>query len=100
MCDHCPLGGRACQGLEIPRLCDLVDPSHPNYTPSYLAVLAPDRIEYEPPDPETTRLNSLMMACPHRSRPACGCSTGICAKLGREVVVYECHKCINAGNNI
>ncbi|OJW19378.1 MAG: hypothetical protein BGO49_08595 [Planctomycetales bacterium 71-10] len=40
-CPHCPRRGLPCDGEVIPRLCQLVDPSHPDHRPEYRAALAP-----------------------------------------------------------
>lgn len=35
-CRHCPVAeGLACQGLKARRLCNLIDPSHPDYQSGY-----------------------------------------------------------------
>lgn len=39
-CDRCPRS-EACAGESIRRLCDLVDPDHPDHNPAYLATLDP-----------------------------------------------------------
>jgi hypothetical protein len=94
-CGHCPIDG-PCRGEPNGRLCELVDPNHPDHNPAYRSILSPDSGEVHPIDPEVSRLNSLMFGCPHRS---CSCSVGYCAKLAREVVAIECHRCISEGRN-
>lgn len=44
-CERCPLASK-CRGEEIPRLCELIDPDHPDYEPAYI-----DALEPTPPDP-------------------------------------------------
>jgi hypothetical protein len=35
-CAHCPVAPRiACHGQRAPRLCQLIDPAHPDYQPAY-----------------------------------------------------------------
>ena len=47
-CGHCPRGGAACRGESVPRLCQLVDPSHPDHRPEYLSALEPTTPAYPP----------------------------------------------------
>lgn len=34
-CAHCPVGGGRCPGEAARRLCELVDPAHPDHRPGY-----------------------------------------------------------------
>lgn len=41
-CARCPRAMfAACEGESTPRLCELVDPTHPDHDPAYLVVLEP-----------------------------------------------------------
>lgn len=46
-------------------------------------------------DDGSFRARDLIRRCAFRSRPSCGCGTGLCAlKGGREVVTFECVSCV------
>jgi hypothetical protein len=45
-CDHCPVKGENCRGLDVRRFCELMDANHPAYNPEYLKVLV---VPYEVP---------------------------------------------------
>lgn len=99
-CAHCPRAGLAtCQGEAVPRLCQLVDPSHPAYRPEYLSALgseAPPDDGPKPPGDLAHRLRIMRLArdCPHRSTsPACGCvKCGM--RGGASVSPVECWACV------
>jgi hypothetical protein len=107
-CPRCPLApGSPCAGVDVPRLCQLVDPEHPDHDPSYLSAL-PVRVDSPPGDDapprrplaETLRLLREMKACPHRDeRTDCGCAgSASCSRgRGREGVVRiaECFECLD-----
>ena len=88
-CVHCPLAdGRPCPGQDAHRLCMLVNPGRPEYTPGYIAAirdLAQSRatdgpIPPESPDlAEALSLLAAMKACPFRAvDTACGCAGARC----------------------
>lgn len=104
-CRHCPAApGSPCAGLDVARLCQLVDPDHPDHDPAYRHVL-----DSPPPPPsprrrglgETLALLAAMKACPHRvERTDCGCG-GLAACTygkGRAGVVHsgDCFDCIDS----
>jgi hypothetical protein len=110
-CRHCPVApGSSCAGAEIPRLCELVDASHPDFAPAYLRLLgvdAPPPAVEPPPTPrrrglaETLGLLRAMKGCPRRvERTDCGCGgLATCtAGKGRAGVVHsgDCFDCLDA----
>ncbi|APW59208.1 hypothetical protein [Paludisphaera borealis] len=113
-CRHCPVAsGSSCAGVSVVRLCELVDPAHPDYNPAYLDVLRP--VPERPPGiaddhapgrrrrglAETLALLSAMKACPHRiERTDCGCGglASCTSGKGRAGVVHsgDCFDCLDA----
>lgn len=103
-CAHCPRAGLpGCEGEATPRLCELVDPTHPDHAPAYLAVLEPVAA---PPDvPPPVPMSDAALArkygglnCDHGSPPACGCSgLAACSILGRDVNIRDCYACLTTG---
>lgn len=102
-CPRCPLRpGLRCAGVEIPRLCQLVDPGHAAYDASYLSALTIDGGAAEPaprrPLGESLILLRAVRSCPHRSdRPDCGCAGGSACGRGRGrdglVSLADCFDC-------
>lgn len=111
-CRRCPLAPDApCAGVDIRRLCQLVDPEHPDHDPAYKAVLTttdrprPDAVDAdEEPPPrrplhETLRLLRAMKSCPHREeRTDCGCAGAASCSRGGErdglVRIVDCFDCL------
>jgi len=103
-CRHCPAApGTSCAGVTVARLCELVDPDHPDHDPAYRNVLE------TPPPPvrrlrglgETLALLAAMKACPHRTeRTDCGCGgmAACTSRKGRAGVVHsgDCFDCIDS----
>ena len=113
-CPHCPRSGSACRGERVPRLCELVDPDHPDCRPEYLVTL-----ETEPPEPPADHSAgagkvppppaypplvplsiSLRAAkfggryCPEADPPACSCLAGFhCRRLARAATIHDCLVC-------
>jgi hypothetical protein len=51
-CDHCPIGPDCkARRLKVGRYCELVDPSHPDYQPGYVARLGTPAIPPTPAQP-------------------------------------------------
>lgn len=104
-CPGCPLApGSRCAGVNLPRLCQLVDPGHPSFDPSYLSALSidVDAIPSAPRRPlsDSLRLLRAVRACSHRSeRPACECTGGAECNLGRGtngfVSLSDCFGCLS-----
>lgn len=105
-CAHCPLAdGRPCPGLDAHRLCMLVDPGRPEYSPGYIAAireLAQSRAMVGPTSPErpdlaeALSLLAAMKACPFReSDAACGCAGARCGLRRGSFISYpECFDCL------
>jgi hypothetical protein len=103
-CRHCPAApGSSCAGLSAPRLCELIDPDHPDHAPAYRDVLraAPPPPESRPRRglAETLALLAAMKACPHRvERTDCGCGglASCTSGKGRAGVVHsgDCFDCL------
>ena len=104
-CRHCPVAPESsCSGVAVPRLCELVDPDHPDYAPAYRDVL---HAEPPPPSPRRRRglgevlsLLTAMKACPHRvERTDCGCGglASCSSGKGRAGVVHsgDCFDCLD-----
>lgn len=94
-----------CAGMDIPRLCQLVDPTHSSYDPSYLAVLTlrgrDEQSGLRRPLGESLRLLRAVRSCPHRSeQPPCGCTGGAACGLRRKndslVSLSDCFDCLSA----
>lgn len=103
-CAHCPRAGLiGCEGEATPRLCELVDPAHPDHDPAYLAVLEPAAAppDEPPPVPVADALRARKFGglnCRHGSAPACGCSgLAACSILGRDVNIRDCIECLTTG---
>lgn len=103
-CAHCPRAGLpGCEGEATPRLCELVDPSHPDHAPAYLAALEP--VADPPAAPPPVPLSDVLLVrkmggrnCEHGSPPACGCSGLVaCALLGRDASIRDCIECLTIG---
>src|SRR5271170_6196543 len=84
-CAHCPITeGLSCQGQEALRLCMLIDPGHPEYTPEYIETIrslarpseTDEASSAERPDlTEALSLLGAMKACPFRAvDTVCGCA--------------------------
>lgn len=113
-CGHCPVpAGSPCAGLHARRLCELADPAHAHFRPSYreLLVRMAHRPEAEagPVEPpghhpvrplaETIDLLRRMHDCPDRDpRADCGCAgLARCAQgHGRGGLVghHDCLDCL------
>lgn len=104
-CPGCPLArGSSCAGIDVPRLCQLVDPNHASYDPSYLVALTFEA-EEAPPAPrqplgESLRLLRAVRACPHRTeQPGCGCNGGAACELRGSsaplVGLSDCFDCLS-----
>jgi len=112
-CRRCPVApGSSCAGTSIARLCELVDPSHPDFNPSYLRLLGGDVASpsiVDAPSPsrrrgldETLALLRAMKGCPLRiERTDCGCGGLATCTIGkgRAGVVHsgDCFDCLDAG---
>jgi len=103
-CRTCPLPpGEACAGVDAPRLCQLVDPRDPDYTPAYRSVLAPAPAAPQPllrPLSEVLSLRLAMRLCPDRDpAPDCGCVGAARCLKGRGsdglVGARECFECLS-----
>ncbi|MDE2100996.1 MAG: hypothetical protein KGL39_27365 [Patescibacteria group bacterium] len=98
-CPTCPISG-PCRGETAVRICDLVNPAHADYRPSYLAVLAVDESPQVDPASlaETLRLTRLARGCLYRSPPSCSCEgAASCAlKGGSDVSAATCWECVRA----
>lgn len=105
-CRHCPVTpGSPCAGVDAPRLCELIDPAHPDHAPAYRDLL---RAKPPPPSPrrrrglgETLILLNAMKACPHRiERTDCGCGglASCTSGKGRAGVVHsgDCFDCLDS----
>jgi hypothetical protein len=112
-CPHCPVAtGSPCIGVEIPRLCELVDPKHSAYNPAYVSLLLRGRGNYlersegksehvTPSLSESLALLRRMNECGDRLvLTDCGCAElARCARgRGRQGLVnhLDCFKCIRA----
>jgi hypothetical protein len=98
-CPRCPVSPTArCRGLDVRRLCDLIDPACPSYDLRYVAViLAQSAGTDRPAQPaaETVELARRMNRCPFRSTGAAGCGCGRCGLRGGAVVSHlECFDCL------
>lgn len=108
-CDRCPRSGRPCNGSEIPRLCELVDPFSAEHRPEYVDALDPDRYgltadnggEPETPPPlltlsVTLEANRLgLLNCPESESPSCSCEgSAWCRRNARLVVLRDCAACL------
>ena len=104
-CPHCPRAGSDCRGIQIARLCELVDPGGPAYNAAYRAALAPadgeapstsadERTTYVPLA-ESLRLTALSRRCPFRSKPRCHCEGAAACALrgGADVSAHTCWEC-------
>lgn len=104
-CPGCPLArGSSCAGIDVPRLCQLIDPDHASYDPSYLAALTFEAVPAPPaprrPLSESLGLLRAVRACPHRTdQPACGCNGGAACELRGSsapmVSLYDCFDCLS-----
>ena len=97
--------GSSCAGAAVARLCELVDPDHPDYEPAYRQVL-----NVAPPPAPLRRLRGLgevlallaaMKTCPHRTeRTDCGCGglASCTSGKGRAGVVHsgDCFDCLES----
>ena len=105
-CVHCPIAeGLSCQGEDARRLCMLVDPGHPEYTPEYVATIrslarprtTDETRPAERPDlAETLSLLGAMKACLFRAvDTVCGCAGARCGIRQGSIVSYtECIECL------
>jgi hypothetical protein len=105
-CAHCPIDeGLSCQGQDARRLCMLVDPGYPDYSPEYVATirsLARPRQTDEarpaerPAPAEALSLLGAMKDCPYRTVDSvCGCSGARCGLRRGSIVSYpECFDCL------
>lgn len=103
-CDHCPRVGSPCRGEHLPRLCELVDPSHPDHAPAYVSALEPPADAEPEPPPVVPLRESLRVRrlggrnCPHGGRPKCGCSgMAWCGLLKRDASLRDCLACLTTG---
>lgn len=109
-CQLCPLAGRDKDCLAItarnPRLCELIDPSCPQYHPGYVAIvsegaaIAPAPVT---PNPHHERL-MLVWGCDYRSDlDECGCTRrshcalrkGFFEREPFAVTLAECFQCVS-----
>jgi hypothetical protein len=105
-CAYCPITeGMSCQGQDARRLCMLIDPGHPEYTPEYVATirsLARPRETYGTRPAERSNLAEAlsllgaMKACPFRTvDTVCGCAGARCGLRQGSIVSYpECLDCL------
>ena len=104
-CPHCPRAGSDCRGIQIARLCELVDSESPAYNPAYRAVLVPadgeaafPSADEQPgyvPLAESLRLTALSRQCLFRSKPRCHCEGAAACGLrgGADVSAHTCWDC-------
>jgi hypothetical protein len=104
-CTHCPIpAALACQGEEVRRFCELIDPGHAAYDPGYIPSLwamanrVPEAAvkNQRPTVVEALEQVRALHACPYRSiDPGCGCAGAKCGLRHGEIVTYaECFECI------
>jgi hypothetical protein len=98
-CARCPVAdGIRCGGLDVPRFCELIDPSCPHFNPGYRDVIVREshRCAERYPTALSVRLVRLMNACEFRSTdPTCGCTGGRCGlRAGVAVGHLDCFECI------
>jgi hypothetical protein len=101
-CVNCPITeGLYCPGEDARRLCMLVDPEHPEFTPEYVATIRglarPRGADERRPDlAEALSLIGAMKACPFRKVDTnCGCAGAKCSLRRGSVVSYpECFDCL------
>jgi hypothetical protein len=87
-----------CRGLDVRRFCELLDPSCPQYDPSYVGVILRQSGRPEPPAPaEAVELAARMRACLYRSvDPQCGCPGGHCGLRGGVHASHlDCFNCLS-----
>jgi hypothetical protein len=116
-CTHCPVDPPSpCAGLEVRRLCELIDPAHAAYNPDYIPLLqkmsadsiarersgvGDDDLESSFGVAESIALLRRMKECPHRAAADCSCSGLARCSLGRgynALVNYlDCFTCLRAG---
>jgi len=81
------------------RICDLTDPSHPAYNPTYLGARAAPAPADAAPRPAPAAALALIRAvsrCPVRQADGCGCGgKALCFRAGSPRRVYpdECRDC-------
>jgi hypothetical protein len=112
-CAHCPVeSGLPCKGLQVRRLCELSNPDHADFNPSYRSLLVqlartdasraqPERSGESPDLAESLRLIGQLRSCPHRTaRADCGCAGVASCALGRGrdglVNHHDCFNCLRA----
>lgn len=115
-CRRCPVApDSSCAGTTVPRLCELVDPEHPDHDPGYRVALRSEggptpAASGEPGSErrrrglgETLTLLGEMRACPSRvEQTDCGCGgLAACTRgMGRNGVVHsgDCFDCLDANH--
>ena len=84
----------------MPRFCELIDPTCPQYDPGYRSVIVSEsrRVASAPapiPPAESLALVQLMKACPFRAAGTTGCGCGHCGLRGGAAVSHlDCFACI------
>jgi hypothetical protein len=117
-CAHCPVEPDIpCAGIQVRRLCTLVDPGQPSYNPGYITLLrrswlvrpgtevTPEAARSVAPSvqkvAEVVVLIKEIKACPHRTDEAdCGCAGLARCSLGQGylglVNHHDCLACLRA----
>jgi hypothetical protein len=102
-CSGCPIpAALICQGENVRRFCELIDPAHTAYEPGYVDTLWDmGHRETKAAEPRSTVAEALeqvqaMHACSYRSiDPGCGCAGAKCGLRHGEIVSYvDCFECI------
>jgi hypothetical protein len=105
-CIRCPVPpGLPCPGESGPRLCDLIDPAHPDYRPEYAGsiVATAEQLHREDRRPAAAGLpvavamqrTQAANRCEWRSTEGCGCAGARCALRGGAIVSHlDCFDCV------
>jgi hypothetical protein len=102
-CRHCPIpAATTCQGEDVRRFCELIDPGHAAYDAGYINTLRamnhrePQADARRPKVVEAIERVQALHACPYRSIDAgCGCTGSACGLRHGEIVSYaDCFECI------
>lgn len=118
-CNHCPLADsdRECvaETTRHSRYCELVDPSHPDYSPVYVGFVRDWAMPAIPQGSQASRDVALaaklkaIEACPHRSdtlkecsctgRKHCKAQKGSFPSEPWAVSLADCLRCVDAGQS-